>query len=42
MFTLSMPVDINAGQFLAFTAFALLTGAAVGAAVAFKISERLR
>lgn len=42
MITLTMPVDINAGQFLAFSALALLTGATIGFVVAMKIAERLK
>lgn len=42
MITLTMPVDINAGQFLAFSAFALLTGATIGFAVALKIADRIK
>ncbi len=42
MITLTMPIAINAGQFLAFTALALLTGAAIGYAVALNIFARFR
>ncbi len=35
--TMTMPIDINCAQFLAYTALALVTGAFVGAAIAFKI-----
>lgn len=40
MITLTMPIEINAGQFLAFAALALLAGAAVGFAVAIKVAAR--
>ena len=40
MITLTMPIEINAGQFLAFAALALLTGAAVGFAVAVRVAAR--
>ena len=42
MITLTMPITINAGQFLAFSALALLTGAAIGYAVALNIFGRIR
>ena len=38
---MSMPIDINAGQFLAFAALALATGAAVGFALGVKIYKHL-
>ena len=42
MITFTMPISINAGQFLAFAALTLVAGAAIGFAVALKIAERIR
>ena len=42
MITLSMPVDINAGQFLAFSGLVLLTGAGIGFAIALKIADWIK
>lgn len=37
---MNFPIDINAGQFLAFAALALATGAAVGFALGVKFYSR--
>ena len=37
---MNFPIDINAGQFLAFAALALATGVALGIAVGIKLYHR--
>ena len=41
MISLNMPMEMNVGTFLAMCAFALVTGAAIGFAVALKIRMEL-
>ncbi|MDY3228105.1 MAG: hypothetical protein SOW92_00470 [Kiritimatiellia bacterium] len=37
---MNLPIDINAGQFLAFAALALATGMALGIAIGIKLCSR--